>query len=77
MGFRAFCKQYDRPGLFAYFLVLVPIVVAVSRVEPVVNNLMWLAIGWGPTALLGAFASLVGCMLAAYPSLYMFRKWAL
>lgn len=78
MGFRAFCTQYQKPGLFAFFLVLIPIVVAVARVEPVVNNLMWLAIGWGPTALLGAtFTHFVACMLAAYPSIYMIQKWAL
>ena len=77
MGFRAFCKQYYRPGWIAYFLVLIPIVVAVGRVEPVVNNVMWLAIGWGPTALLGAFNGLFACLLAVYPSLYMVQKWTL
>ena len=77
MGFRAFCRQYYRPGWFAYALVLIPMVIAVGRVSPVVNNLMWLAIGWGPTAVLGAFSSIVACLLAVYPSLYMVRRWAL
>ena len=77
MGLHAFCRQYLRPGWFAYSLVLVPMVIAVGRVSPVVNNLMWLAIGWGPTAALGGFSSIVACLLAVYPSLYMVRRWAL
>ncbi len=77
LGFYAFCKQYYKPGWFACFLILVPIVVAVGRVEPVVNNLMWLAIGWGPTKLFGPFTAFVATMLAIFPSYYMIRRWAL
>lgn len=78
LGLRAFQKAYDRLGVVATFLILIPVAVAVGRVVPVVNNLMWLLAGWGPTALLPwPFGAMVACMLAMYPSYYMIRKFTL
>ena len=72
---RAFQKEYDRLGTFASVLVIVPMVVAVGRVYPGVNNLMWLVVGWGPTALFGAFfTAMLACFLAVYPAYYMIQK---
>ena len=72
---RAFQKEYDRLGRFASILVLVPMVIAVGRVYPGVNNLMWLLVGWGPTALFGAFlTAMLACSLAVYPAYYMILK---
>ena len=78
MRFWAFCKRYDKLGWVATFLVLLPILLAVGRVEPVVNNILWLSIGWGPTALFGGFfAAMLACFLAVLPTYYMIRRWTL
>ena len=77
LGLRAFRKEYDRLGVFATILILIPMVIAVGRVEPVINNLMWLLVGWGPTALFGPFTSIVACLLAVYPAFYMIQKLTL
>ncbi len=74
-GYWTFCKQYNKAGQFTSYMILIHIVVAVGRVEPVVNNIMWLAIGWGPTALFGAFTAVVACGIAVFPMYYMIRRW--
>ena len=77
LSLRGFRREYDRLGALATILILIPMVIAVGRVEPVINNLMWLLVGWGPTALFGPFTSVVTCLLAVYPAYYMILKLTL
>ena len=51
MRYWAFCNRYYKSGQFASLMILLPMAIAIGRVEPVVNNVLRLAIGWGPTAL--------------------------
>ena len=80
MRYWAFCNRYYKPGQVASLLILLPMAIAIGRVEPVVNNVMWLSIGWGPTALFGKWSVLLtiaACTLALFPAYYMIRRWTL
>ena len=80
MRYWAFCSRYYKPGQFASLMILLPMAIAIGRVEPVINNVMWLAIGWGPTALFGTWSVLLTiatCTIALIPAYYMIRRWTL
>lgn len=78
LGTRAFAKQYEKLGRLATVLTVVPLVVAIIRIEPVIGNVLWLSIGWGPNAILGRYLTIIlTCLLAYYPAHYMIRRWTL
>lgn len=78
IGLRDFCKKYDGLGKLSSLLIIMPMIIAIGRVKPVINNAMWLSLGWGLNALFGVFlTTILACVLAVYPAYFMIRKWTI
>ena len=60
LAFLAFVRRYNaKAGWISQFLITIPMTIAVGCIYPVINNLMFLAIDWGPTLLLTGLVSLL------------------
>ena len=85
LPFRVFMKRYEKVGgrlaRLAIVLIVVPMVIAIGRIYPVVNNVMYIVIDWEPNSLFGGLFGLMSgpivCGLSVFPMYYMVRRYTL
>lgn len=78
LTFDIFLKRYSEAGgWIPLVLIIFPLVIAIGRIYPVVNNLMYLVIDWGFNSLFGRFAFMAApivCGITVFPMLYLIRR---
>ena len=78
LPFNTFFRRYSEAGgWIPLILIIFPLVIAMGRIYPVVNNLMYLVIDWGFNSLFGRVTFMVAplvCGITVFPMFYLIRR---
>ncbi len=78
LPFSTFLQRYSAAGgWISTILVVFPLVIAIGRIYPVVNNLMYLVIDWGFNSLFGRFQFMTSPIvggITVFPMCYLIRR---
>ena len=79
LPFRKFAGRYDAVGGgVSTIIIAIPMVIAIGRIYPVVNNTIWLIIDWGPSLLFRfRLDNVLACLFALFPMYYLIYRTTL